>query len=491
MSRRSTVRVVAVGMLLLQLGWLLAVPPFRGMDEWDHAYRAAAVAEGQWRATPDSATRGTGALLDVPADVVDAARGECERLSYTGHDECVGTDQGDGTVRVASGAGRYHPLFYAVTGYLTLPFEGVSRLWAMRAVSALSCLGVLCLALGAVRRWATGPATWVAVAVCLTPTVVYSSIVMAPNGIEMMAGLAVWAALIGLGVATDERSDTYYVAVLALAGPVLVSVRSMGPFWFLLILMTSLLALPVSRDRLRTLTSRPVTRIGIGLGSAATATSVWWALSQRALELGDGDSESFSVRERLVEAAGQIPVWLLQGIGAFPYRDQPAPTWVYACWLLIGGGLIVAGVGRSSGRLRWAILLGLLVSVLVPFVITLLTLESFGTAWQGRYGLPYALGLLLLAGLARDRGVADAAHRADIGPRLWGPGLVLYVAGSFLGPVAVLRSEGSTSPSAGSSAWPAPDPILLGLVVALAAAVMWMTVVRSVSPARPESGPER
>lgn len=489
MSRRCTVRAVAVGMLLLQLGWLVAVPPFRGMDEWDHAYRAAAVAEGQWRATPEAATRGTGALLDVPADIVAAAGDECDRLGYTGRDECEGTNQGDGTVRVASGAGRYHPIFYAVTGYPTLPFEGVSRLWAMRAVSALLCLGVFCLALGAVRRWATGPAAWVAMVTCLTPTVLYSSTVMAPNGIEMMAGLAVWSALIGLGLAADERSDSYYLGVLAVAGPVLVSVRSLGPFWMVLILLTSVLALPVSRDRMRMLVTRPLTLVGMGMVAVATAVSVGWALSQRSLEVGDSDGRLFSASERLTEATGQLPVWLLQVIGAFPYRDQPAPSWVYACWLLIGGGVMLAGVRRSSGRLRCAILLGLLVSALVPFVVTFLTLNSYGTAWQGRYGLPYALGLLLLAGMGWDGVATQSGTPSMVGPRLWVPGLVLYVVGQLLSPVAVLRDEAS-SPSAGTGAWPAPHPGLLGVAVALGAAVAWMAVLRPVSPARPASGAE-
>lgn len=479
MNHATTTRVVAMGMLMLQLAWVFAVPPFRGMDEWDHAYRAAAVAEGQWRATPEAATRGTGALLDVPTDVVGAARDECERLSYTGPDDCVGSQRGDGTTRVASGAGRYHPSFYALTGYLTLPFDGVARLWAMRGVASLSCLGVLCLALGAVRRWARGPATWVAVAACLTPTVVYSSTVMAPNGIEMMAGLAVWTALIGLGAATDDRNDTYYLAVLAVAGPVLVSVRSLGPFWFLLILVTSMLALPVPRARLRALVVRPLTLVGAGLMAVAAATSLWWALSQRALEVGSGGDRAAGAAERLAEAAGELPVWLLQAIGAFPYRDQPAPLWVYACWLLIGGAVLVMGVRASSGQFRWAILLGLLVSALVPLAVTFVTLNSYGTAWQGRYGLPYALGLLLLAGLAKDRIEANAGSSAAIGPRLWGPGMVLYVMGSLLGPVAVLRNEVATSPAAGTSAWPAPHPVLLGMVVVLAASAIWMTVVRA------------
>src|SRR4051812_17846045 len=41
--------LVLLATLLAQAAWILAVPPFRGMDEFDHAFRAAGVASGQWR----------------------------------------------------------------------------------------------------------------------------------------------------------------------------------------------------------------------------------------------------------------------------------------------------------------------------------------------------------------------------------------------------------------------------------------------------------
>ena len=82
--RPFRVRWVVLGLLLIELGWVLAVPPFRGVDEWDHAYRASAVAHGQWMAPPTEATRGTGAFVDAEPDIVEAAQAECQRLEYTG-----------------------------------------------------------------------------------------------------------------------------------------------------------------------------------------------------------------------------------------------------------------------------------------------------------------------------------------------------------------------------------------------------------------------
>jgi len=74
-------RWVGLGLFLLQAAWVVAMPPFAAMDEWDHAYRAAAVAHGQLAATPTDATTGTGAFVRVPTDIVEAAQHECRRLS--------------------------------------------------------------------------------------------------------------------------------------------------------------------------------------------------------------------------------------------------------------------------------------------------------------------------------------------------------------------------------------------------------------------------
>ena len=189
------------GLLLAQLAWVAAVPPYRGLDEWDHVYRASAVARGQWVATPEAATRGTGALVRVPEHIVAAARPECERLPYTGDPECVGRPSQAGQVDVASGAGRYNPAFYALVGYPSLPFEGVAALYAMRAVGALACLGMMLLALACVRRWASRSSVpFLAFAVAITPSVLYASSIVAPNGLEIAAGLAWASALIGLGL---------------------------------------------------------------------------------------------------------------------------------------------------------------------------------------------------------------------------------------------------------------------------------------------------
>ena len=77
-----------LGTLLMQAAWWLALPPFRGTDEFDHAYRAAAVAGGQWRPSGEIAAHGRGELVTVPRSLVSAAEPVCSSYPYTGHDNC-------------------------------------------------------------------------------------------------------------------------------------------------------------------------------------------------------------------------------------------------------------------------------------------------------------------------------------------------------------------------------------------------------------------
>jgi hypothetical protein len=112
--------LLVLGALLTQAAWLLSVPAFRGVDEFDHVYRAAAVARGEWVATGAVPRDGRGGLVTVPRDIVAAAGPECSARPYTRPDNCrpadrpaggtLGLPTGD-TVLVASAASRYHPAY--------------------------------------------------------------------------------------------------------------------------------------------------------------------------------------------------------------------------------------------------------------------------------------------------------------------------------------------------------------------------------------------
>jgi hypothetical protein len=93
----------------------------------------------------------------------------------------------------------------------------------------------------------------------------------------------------------------------------------------------------------------------------------------------------------------QNVLWPLQAVAAYPMRDQPAPTVVYAALVLPLLALLVVGWRAAGPRVRAAIALVVVATVVVPSVLTWSTYGEMGTAWQGRYTLPLYVGLPLLA----------------------------------------------------------------------------------------------
>ncbi len=461
--RASGLRWIVLGYLVLQLSWIVALPPFAGVDEFDHIYRADAVAHGEWVSEPEAATRGTGATVSVSREIVEAARPECQRLPYTGPEDCVGEPTGD-RVEIASGAGRYNPLFYAAIGYPTVFLDGVAAMYGMRVVAALLCLGLLAAVLVSLRRWAH-PRVVAAVGAGLTPMVVYSTSIVAPNGLEMIAGLGLWVALAGLAK-DDLRCERRHLLLATGCGVLLLLLRSLGPLWALLILVTSLVAWPELVPRLRDLLGRTSGRLVGVVAVLSGLVAVGWTLAQRSLVIGlETNPEPISLAARLVRSAQEVPLWLFQAIAAFPKRSEPAPLFVYPCYLVVLGFLLVIGLRWADTRLRRALLVTVALSFAVPFAITAVTLVSFGTSWQGRYTLPYLLGGALLAG------VAWAAKPATDGARFRVPAVLLVASAHAGGLVAVADRESRHSPVSGTDLWvfQVPVPLLAAVVVAGAA----------------------
>ena len=152
MITRRAVLLLLLGAALLQAAWILAMPPFRGADEFDHAYRAAAVARGEWRAGA-VATNGRGQYVEVPDALVRAAHDQCAALRYTGADNCTGLPGSrPGLTRSRTGSGSYNPVYYWIVGTVGRCCDGATSLYAMGVASALLCDLFLVIAAFALRQ---------------------------------------------------------------------------------------------------------------------------------------------------------------------------------------------------------------------------------------------------------------------------------------------------------------------------------------------------
>lgn len=475
-------RSMVLGLCGLFAVWVLVMPPFAGSDEFDHAYRAAAAARGQWAIDPVNATRGTGAWLEVPSDIVDAARSECQNLSYTRDGDCVGTPDGHGTTRVASGAGRYHPLFYAVIGTVAKPFDGATALYAMRFATALLAAAFVWVAARASSCWARSRWPYLGIAVACTPVAIYSSAIAAPNGVEMMSALALWTSLIGLLVAPPEHVRRL-AAYAGVSGGVLATLRPLGPLWCLLILGAVLVGVRTDPGRLKELLRRPAVLGGALLVLVSALQATAWVLLMDALKVGlDTSGHHTSLGFRLSISARQLPAWILQAIAAFPLRDQATHTAVYACYLILFGIVVTLGLRFGSVRSRAAIVLIIAFVLVFPYATTVQSFDKYSAAWQGRYGLPVAMGIVVLAAYALDR----------VGYDLRGPMrlllLLLFVIAQTVSPAHTLLRELDASPQVDSSSWAQPSLLLAVLVAGVSAVLMWRGAFGETPPTK---GPAR
>ena len=384
-----------LGIALLQAAWIVTVPPFRGIDEIDHAFRAASVADGQWRADTWSRT-GRGLEVEVPSDLVDAARAQCLRLSYMQTGNCNPPNENqDEVVTAASGAGLYHPAFYWLVGKPTSVLSGDAALFAMRGLTAFWCLILLGLAASQLmtRAW---PWSLSAFTVGLTPVVIYSTTVVAPNGLEMAAGAAVWTGLLRAMHDRSRRAQTQGIAIACTGAVLLVTLRLLGPLFLALIIMVLVIG-NAGRTRELLRSRRGLIAAASSVVIVASTMSLLWIQSTSIVD-GPPDASGSSSLD-----ISDLIVWNLQMIAAAPLRDNSGPILVYLVYASFIGAMIFVGLRMSRSWQRLSLLFSLSLTLGMPIALTLLTQGEHGAIWQGRYQIAFAVGVVIQAGIIMGR----------------------------------------------------------------------------------------
>jgi hypothetical protein len=148
--------------------------------------------------------------------------------------------------------------------------------------------------------------------------------------------------------------------------------------------------------------------------------------------------------------------------------------------------LVVIALIRSTRGHRIVLALSVVTALVFPVAFTLATQPSIGNIWQGRYGLPYAVGALLLAGylvsLVRPRGVLP--WRLTI-PAVGSYGTALVACWVKVRDVELADNSASIQ----DASWHEPSFAALALL-AMAAAGLFVAALSSGSP-RVSSSSER
>lgn len=477
----SVVGLMLAGLAIVVFAFMMAVPPFGGTDEFDHAFRAAAVAHGQWITNPTDAVRGTGSIVRVPASLVASARPQCSMLPYTTPEACgVGLPQ-SGWVEVPSGAGRYHPLYYFLVGLPTLVLSGDSALWGMRIVSALLFLALVLMGLGIALRQERPELTAVGYVLAMTPMAVYSGSMVNPSGVEIAAAVGFWVT--GRAVLDNSTRKNARLPLWRLVtfGAVLATVRSLGPLWVLM--LSGILLLSVNRPmiRLRILLRRRTVFAPLAFLFLSVAQSLVWIASEGSLVIGVEPKAAHMPWGTIVEEtiAGVTSTNILQLFAAFPFRNQIAPVPTYVIWLSVSYALIAFLLFRTTRRSRLAVLLVIVLCILVPAVFEVATWRRFGDSWEGRYTLPLYVGAPLIAALASRSGTGRQST-SRLTTWVWsavvGGAGVLVAAANLIAVEQVLKYELTRSPSVRLGVWPVLAPPLVAILMVVGTTLCWTAV---------------
>lgn len=420
--------------LLASLGgfWALGSAPTGAPDERDHVITASAVARGEL--VGDRLTRAQRAAIGPGNGQTSAYRSvdapELYRDTNTGcfafkrevTAACLHLSGSTRIVPVVTDVTWYPPAYYALVGLLTRPVPpGTKALYAMRLITVALMAALLASAVASLRRGPSSRLRLLGFLGALTPMVLFLNSSVNPNGPEIAAGLALWAsgAVLVDEVTGGAAPDGRLVRRVGIAAGVLALSRQDSLLWLGLIALV-LLAL-AGRRTIASLWRATGVRIWIAVVAVCSAAQVTWILV-----VGTFSPEhaffpplDLPAHEAIRAAIGRSPEWYHEMIGNFGWLDTPSPALTVVIWTIVLGALLA--LAMALGRRRWWLATVAVFGITFALPIALEFAQAVGWAdghWQGRYALPFAVGVPLLATMSLERDNAGArlsASRVPVG----------------------------------------------------------------------------
>lgn len=388
---------------LLSACWAFATPISAVPDEPSHTVKAAAVVRGEL--TGKAATiDGGGFLVDVPAWVAETQRVTCFAFRPDVTPSCweYPFESSPRIVTTSTTAGAYNPAYYEIVGLPSLVFTGQFGFYAMRLASAaLNALIIAAAFLVAVRR-SNGRWTAAAIAIAVTPMVLFLNGSVNPNSVEFSAMVGY---TIGLKSVVDSprRVGLLPLALTVVSGVLLANAKSDGLIWVLLG-TAGIIVLSGWRSFLE-IFRRPIVGVSSGLLAISMAFAAWWIVA-------NGTNGAFGSP---ASGGGGTPWWngllitfdrtgdYASGvIGYFGWLDTPAPQVVIILWEATCVALVVLSLTLLKGRGRVAVLGSVLALVIIPPALQAAVSATSGIIWQGRYNLALFALIAVITGLAVD-----------------------------------------------------------------------------------------
>jgi hypothetical protein len=415
-ARPRRVFVVVLVLAFVNMAvWSLATPFFASPDEPAQVARAVALVHGQLIGkTVRNDGNPTTAITIPRIYAAGSAYAGCFAFKDAVPASCAPRlTQSKAAVRTTTYVGRYPPLYYAIVGLPSLFTASGDGLYAMRLVSALLNAVFLALAALSVAAWSRSRFLLVGLLVAATPMTYFLGGVVNPSGLEITSATCLWCAGLVLALERSDRPPPGLVAVATVAAIALLLARALSPLWVVGILL--LLALLAGWRGVRALARARCVRWALVPLVPTGAFAVGWIVVAHALDLvpvgpratGSGISMAASI-------LGNTGGWIEQMIGVFGWLDTLSPLLTYLFWYAVIGLFVLLALGCARRRHAGALVLLMLVVVFVPVAISSGQAHRLGVIWQGRYIMPMAVGVPLMAVALVERSGALRAVRARV-----------------------------------------------------------------------------
>jgi hypothetical protein len=389
--------------------WCLASPVYAGPDEPSHVIRAVAIDHGQLTGNELSPRlkrqlregRKDYLMVRVPAFYGPTGTPTCFSYQPNVTAACFRFTGSTREVNGATYVARNPPAYYTMVGVTSwVGLRGSSAVYVMRFVSAFITSAFVATAITAVRKSAAPRLVAVGLAIAITPMFLFMNSVVNPSGLEISASLVVWVCGLILVVHARERVDRVLVTAVGIAGCVLALTRQLGPLWLGLIALTMLGV--TNRPALQNLARSNWARLWAALIVASSLAQAAWSVIVKPLDVSRSGKPLIhaDAPEIVRTSLGATFFRYREMIGNFGWLDTMSPAITWALWTAVLTFLFFAAVFWVTRRQMAVLLALLLTAIVVPVVIESLEYSDAPYAWQGRYTLPIAVGLPILAGVA-------------------------------------------------------------------------------------------
>lgn len=379
--------------------WSLATPLDGAPDERVQIIKAAAVVRGQWIGDPVAGHAGY-TVVHVPEVYTTLGTGDCVIGKPT---VPVGTCPYRATsakvVAAQTYVGHYPPLYYLLVGWPTV-FATRWSIFLVRLMGTLLDSAFLALAVAAACRWSRSLLLVPALAVAITPAVIFFTGVVNPSGLEMSAGIAMWtSAVILVSNGPKYRHSSGPVAILAVSACVELLVRGDSFIW-VPCCAAVIAPMAVGGVTLRPEAIRFSKYVALpALALSAVAAGIWMIVGKPLTVASLGKPAPGSPRAELVrDILGRSEPMVREMIGWFGWLDTPSPWVTYAIWYVIAGAIVMVALLVGRGRHLASLGLAIAAALAVPFVLLNAGIRTSSAIFQGRYFLALAVGVPIVAG---------------------------------------------------------------------------------------------